>query len=1069
MILASAGSGKTYALTNRFVHLLLAGAAPERIAALTFTRKAAGEFFDEILGKLARACEDGAFAARLAAELGAPAVPASTFRALLRSVVEAMPRLSLGTMDAFFARIVRAFPLELGLGGDFEILQDHAARLARRRACDRLFARAGTGLDGAQAEFIEAFKRATFGSEEKRLASQLDRYIDRHQELFLAAPRAELWGSPERIWPAGCPWIPPGDREEAAARLARLVAGRTDLGGAQRARWNRFFEELPDWAPGAPLPKGVDYILGNALAVWPSLLAGTAAIVLDRKKTPLSPEECAALAAVVRAVVGAACQRHIEITRGIHAVLDGFDRVYHGLVRRAGQLTFADVQRLLEREPPGSVPSPSGAARADPLAREWIDWRLDARFDHWLLDEFQDTSRGQWNVLHNLVDEALQDPSGNRTFFYVGDVKQAIYGWREGDARLFREIFEHYNSGAAPGIAERRLDRSHRSCPAVLDLVNRVFGGAEALADLFPAEAATRWSREWRRHDSALPDLAGHAAWLHAEDEPACFRATLDLLREIEPLARGLSAAVLVQRNETAARLADYLRQEGGIPAVAEADLHVCADNPLSAAVLALFQAAAHPGDTLARHHLLMSPLGAVLAQHGWATPDALTTRLLAQVHASGFERTVEAWLDLLLPALDPADAFSRERARQTAAAARAFDAGGSRDAAEFVRCMRDHTVRFGEAAGVVRVSTIHKAKGLGFDVVVLPDLEGTKLASRRDGLAVGRGPDHAVRWIYDLPPSLLRGHDAVLSGHVAGEEAEACYEKLALLYVATTRARRALYLVAKPPRASSSLNYPRLLDATLPGAGPTIDVGSRLFAGRYACGDPRWFTAIAPPPAPPAPVPEPRPACAWRTHRHHAVHPSERRSDVVHGRALFPIAGDDAAAHGRAIHAALATVQWWDPAAAATWENEQRARFVSERVIAEARACMEAPALAGVFRQPAGATVTVWRERAFDVVLEDAWITGVFDRVLVFRDGSGAVHEVRVFDFKTGLPPDSPHERLSAAAHHGAQLALYRRAAAVLTGVSPEQVKTSIVFVGATGPGRRVLPPVDVAAGHPL
>ena len=70
MILASAGSGKTYALTNRFVRLLALGAKPERIVALTFTRKAAGEFFDEILNKLARAARDPVYAAQLAGEIG---------------------------------------------------------------------------------------------------------------------------------------------------------------------------------------------------------------------------------------------------------------------------------------------------------------------------------------------------------------------------------------------------------------------------------------------------------------------------------------------------------------------------------------------------------------------------------------------------------------------------------------------------------------------------------------------------------------------------------------------------------------------------------------------------------------------------------------------------------------------------------------------------------------------------------------------------------------------------------------------------------------------------------------
>src|ERR1043165_3129667 len=96
MILASAGSGKTYALTNRFIELLAEGAAPERIVALTFTRKAAGEFFDEILTKLARAAAEDDFARRLAADIEQRQLGCEDFRRLLRAMVDAMPRLRLG-------------------------------------------------------------------------------------------------------------------------------------------------------------------------------------------------------------------------------------------------------------------------------------------------------------------------------------------------------------------------------------------------------------------------------------------------------------------------------------------------------------------------------------------------------------------------------------------------------------------------------------------------------------------------------------------------------------------------------------------------------------------------------------------------------------------------------------------------------------------------------------------------------------------------------------------------------------------------------------------------------------
>jgi len=121
------------------VALLADGARPERIVALTFTRKAAGEFFDEILNKLANAAGDPGEARKLAEGIECPGLGAADFLRMLRAIVESMHRLRLGTLDSFFAAIVRAFPLELGLTGEFEILQEHAARIERQRVLRRMF------------------------------------------------------------------------------------------------------------------------------------------------------------------------------------------------------------------------------------------------------------------------------------------------------------------------------------------------------------------------------------------------------------------------------------------------------------------------------------------------------------------------------------------------------------------------------------------------------------------------------------------------------------------------------------------------------------------------------------------------------------------------------------------------------------------------------------------------------------------------------------------------------------------------------------------------------------------
>jgi ATP-dependent helicase/nuclease subunit A len=1053
MILASAGSGKTHALTNRFVALLARGAAPERIVALTFTRKAAGEFFDEILQKLAAAARHPEAAVKLAREIEQPKLQSGDFLRMLRTVVNAMHRLRLGTLDGFFARIVRAFPLELGLAGEFQLLEEHAAQFERRRVLQRIFARAGAGaLTEAQQEFVEAFKRATFGAEEKRLGARLDAFLDDHQERYLVAPHAVCWGNHERIWPQGSVWLSSmGDAAPAIAALQEALRSR-EVDGVQRARWEAFFTALAEWVPGMPVARPMEYILKNALDVWPSIRAGHAEMIVARRKFTIAGAAAAALVRVVTHVVGGELRRHLATTRGIHAVLRGYETVYRDLVRRAGKLTFADVQRLLV--PDAGVPM-LAQDRADEdaeNARLLIDYRLDGEIDHWLFDEFQDTSRGQWQVLRNLVDEALQDASGARSFFCVGDVKQAIYTWREGDHRLLREIFDHYNRSKPGKIAERHLVQSWRSGPAPIEMVNAVFGNATVLQTLFPGEASEAWTREWRTHQSAVSQRTGQAALLHAEDEGGRWTVVLRLLQEIQPIERGLSCAVLVQKNETGRDLADFLRREGDLPAIAESDLHVCTDNPLGAALLALVQAAAHPGDSLAWEHVQMTPLRGVLTTEGIETLETLSAFVFRQVHESGFERTVEFWLRRLEPGFAAHDVFSRERARQIAAAAAAFDETGSRDFSEFVEFMARHTVRDVETPAAIRVMTIHKAKGLGFDVVLLPDLEGKKLAQAREGLAVHKAEDRSVEWVLSLPSKLFWKEDEVLASHVRVAEAEACYEKLALLYVAMTRAKRAMYLIASPVGTSESQNYPRLLgDALGRDAGP-LRVGELDFHGSWTAGDSSWFEAVSIPAVdspegstPGIPALERASASMLWVARGVAYQPSEKNG-VLPAAQLFTSGRYEAADFGSAVHALLAQVEWGDEIEEFSREQKNPTSSHDEPLM-EALACLRSPELRSVWARPAGEFASeVWRERAFEIVLDGAWITGIFDRVVIARDAGGRAVRATVFDFKTDHVANDKSVALLRQ-RYAAQLEIYRRAASILAGVRPQNVEAKLVL----------------------
>jgi ATP-dependent helicase/nuclease subunit A len=163
LILASAGSGKTYQLANRVIGLVANGVAPEKIVALTFTRKAAGEFADSVLMKLATAASEEKSAAGLRRDLG---LPHADFCEALERVVRALPRFTLGTMDSFFAKVVRGFQYELGLtGGKFDLLEGQRAVAAADGILATIL---GEVLDDEAGEnFLHAFRRASIGKEEQ--------------------------------------------------------------------------------------------------------------------------------------------------------------------------------------------------------------------------------------------------------------------------------------------------------------------------------------------------------------------------------------------------------------------------------------------------------------------------------------------------------------------------------------------------------------------------------------------------------------------------------------------------------------------------------------------------------------------------------------------------------------------------------------------------------------------------------------------------------------------------------------------------------------------------------------
>ena len=202
VISASAGAGKTFQLTNRYIGLLAKGVAPESIVALTFTRKAAGEIFDRILLRLADAAADEKNLNKLNADLAEECVEPLTKKSsliLLRRLLEKMPALRVSTLDSFFTQIVRAFPFELGISGDFEILNEAQENQIRESILRTLLSGES---ENERRVFVEAVKKISFGKEDNSVRNTAYEIIKNHQNQFIKAPEAEHWNG-KSIWKDG--------------------------------------------------------------------------------------------------------------------------------------------------------------------------------------------------------------------------------------------------------------------------------------------------------------------------------------------------------------------------------------------------------------------------------------------------------------------------------------------------------------------------------------------------------------------------------------------------------------------------------------------------------------------------------------------------------------------------------------------------------------------------------------------------------------------------------------------------------------------------------------------------
>ena len=1076
-ISASAGTGKTFRLAHRYIGLMAAGVPPDRICALTFTRKAAGEIFDKIVALLTEAASRGtsrALTADMITHEGftAPADTPGAYVALLRRLLDHGHRLRIGTLDSFILGIVNAFPLELGIAPGIRPQDGDGgeAQALRQALLARLLEPAHSAEVGGGGALLSDFRLARSGQEGKQLGATLDRLITESHGFYRGHAGADWhWGDIVSIWPdkdrwweqTGAPSGIPGDLPESLEKA---------LGGKLGEACERIAAAAMSHAADKPWPETLSAtVLRQLLERAPD--SAPPVVNYSRKDYTVPADLWPGLRAALGNLVAVEVRRAADKTRGLRQLLDRYQARYDETLAAGGPFTFEDLSRLLG--PDGMAPSlRPDAAGADRL---YIDYRLDGRLDHWLLDEFQDTSDAQWQALANLIDEVMQDEA--RSFFYVGDVKQSIYGWRGGNHRLFHEVLGKYRDLGERAIAEESIADCHRSLPAVIGAVNAVFGALAAWPPVAAGdgprpEAVKAFARFWQQHESARKgEGQGYAALVEytpekrgggsgndgegEEDEtvePAAFRAVAAVLSEVGTALARLSAAVLVRDNRAGRACVDTLRRMlPGVPVVHEGRGGI-ADHPVVTLLLALVRYAAHPGDTVALRHLQMSPLA---ARGALPSTDALPLLVLDSLQAHGFAGTLRAWG----AKLGGLDAFGRQRLRELLAAAEAFDALGGRDADAFADHVAAYQVKSSAAAGAIRVMTVHQAKGLGFDLVVVP------FASNARSFGSPGAPAFLADggWVLEAPRrAALEAVGGAPLQALEKAAAESNFAQLCTLYVALTRARQALFMVV-PERGKTSKAFresdllrERLvtegLDEELPGGA-----GRRI----YEAGDRDWLQAFQPPApdkaeAGAAAPPEALPLTYAATPARHEPSKEQEAGRTFPAHWLFNAEAGDVRDFGSAIHRLFERLEWLETAdiegLIADWRRTapETTRLL-EDVERQFRNCLASEAVRRALARPSGAAAAeVWREAPFELVLETPagmqLASGRFDRVVVERDAAGRAVRATVFDYKSNRIETEADMRATAEGYTF-QMALYARAAGRLLGLPPGAVATCLLF----------------------
>jgi ATP-dependent helicase/nuclease subunit A len=1094
-VAASAGSGKTKLLTDRLLRLMLADARPERIQCLTFTKAAAAEMslrLQRTLGRwvtmepanLANALRD------LQVEPTEEACHAA--RALFAKVLDLPGGMRIGTIHAFSQSLLRRFPLEAAISPHFQLVDDRDADDALTEAREDVLAQAAEPAMLRALETLAGLATAEqFGNHVKTLQTDRERLqaalllgedLERAQRrvLGVTAPTetalladAVSWFGEAALRDAARSLLGINNKT-VATRAAAILDWLSQDGRRRQTYWS-------DWCEIFLTREGEQR--GNTAFVPKALIASQPAL-LDRYL-----EEVDRILAVEDA------RKAIRLAAVSSALATLGGPVAGGYAKRKEEAGLLDYSDLIDR---------TRALLVDPGAA-WVLYKLDGGLDHLLLDEVQDTAPQQWRIAHALTEEFFAGAGSRdhtRTVFAVGDRKQSIYSFQGADTAEFdhsHDLLKQRVLNAGQTWKDTELDVSFRSTAPVLQLVDAVFTDPLAAPGVVSAgETLTHYADRvghagvvelWPL--APLPDLPPHAPWTipqHNQSQTSARQLLADTLADwigaqtdgtvmLESRGRPLAAGdvlVLVRRRDEFARALVRALKTRGVP-VAGLDRMVLTDQPAVQDLMALADALLLPSDDLTFACVLTSPLGGLTDDElgdlaigrGRKLWDVLCDRADERPswrRAADFFAGLLRRVDYVTPyvlfaeALGPLGGRARLLRRLGAEAAEPIDEllnaamsyarlhpPSLQGFLHWLRRSGAEVKREPEAASnLVRVMTVHGAKGLQAPLVIIPD---TTAMPRDDGGLVW-ADDAATGRAVPLWSPRKEFRCSALDRLRETERRQKIEEYNRLLYVALTRAEDRLLVCGwqtrHPPKDTCWFSMvARGFDALeperqpfAPWAGEALRIASpqRLETEPIQSDLPTVSSSIMPAWAGAAPdwIAAPAPAEPSRPVPLAPSRPEGVELGMVPA-ADSPLADRDLAGsrfrRGQLIHALLQHL----PAVEAEARMSAALRFLqrghglpdggAERIAAEVLAVMAHADLAPLFGAESRAEVPLTG------VVGDVVIGGLVDRLAVLPD------RVLVADFKTNRRP--PAGVTDTPVMYLRQMASYR---AVLRCIFPDR-----------------------------